>query len=127
MKLRIRDNSIRLRLTRGEVEALARDGRVASTVAFPGGARLEYAVQSAPGTQAPGADYAGGAVRVTVPADEVRAWAGSERVSIAGEQPLGGAAALSILVEKDFACLAPRAGEDESDMFPQPGKDIESC
>lgn len=127
MKLRIRDNSIRLRLTRGEVDALARDGRVASAVAFPGGARLEYAVLCAPGAQAPGAEYAASSVRVTVPADEVRAWAGSDRVSITGEQPLGGDATLAILVEKDFACLAPREAEDESDMFPHPGKDIESC
>jgi hypothetical protein len=35
---------------------------------------------------------------------------------------------LGILVEKDFACLAPREGEDESDMYPHPeAKQGESC
>jgi hypothetical protein len=127
LKLRIRDNSVRLRLTRGEVERLAREGRVASSIGFPGGTRLEYAIESAPGTAAPVADYAGDRVRVRVPESEVRAWAESDRVSIAGEQALGGDAALAILVEKDFECLTPRAGEDESDMFPHPMKDVESC
>lgn len=127
LKLRIRDNSIRLRLTRGETERLAREGRVTASIAFPGGGRLEYAVESAPGLEAPAADYAGDRVRVRVPESEVRDWAGSDRVSIAGEQALGGDAVLAILVEKDFECLTPRAGEDESDMFPHPLKDVESC
>ena len=32
----------------------------------------------------------------------------------------GAAGSLRILVEKDFACLQPRAHEDESDLFPNP-------
>lgn len=127
LKLRIRDNSIRLRLTRGEVDRLAGEGRVTSTVAFPGGARLEYAVESAADATQPDARYEHDRVQVTLPRAEVRDWAGSDRVSIAGEQPLGDGDALKILVEKDFACLAPRPGEDESDMFPHPLKDVESC
>jgi hypothetical protein len=50
-------------------------------------------------------------------------WAASELVSIDGEQGLDDGSVLRILVEKDFACLAPRAGEDESDMFPHPGSE----
>lgn len=126
MKLRIRDNSIRLRLTRGEVDRLAREGRVASAIAFPDGARLEYAIESAAGPDAPTADYAGNCVRVRAPGAAIRAWASSGQVSISGEQPLA-AGGLSILVEKDFACLTQREGEDESDMFPHPSKDVESC
>jgi hypothetical protein len=34
---------------------------------------------------------------------------------------------LNILVEKDFACLAPRAGEDERDMYPHPNADEAQC
>ena len=33
----------------------------------------------------------------------------------------------TILVEKDFQCLAPREGEDESDMFPHPDGDSTTC
>ena len=43
-----------------------------------------------------------------------------QQVSISAEQNLDGGGHLTILIEKDFACLAPRDGEDESDMFPNP-------
>jgi hypothetical protein len=29
---------------------------------------------------------------------------------------------LQILVEKDFACLTPRKGEDDGDAFPNPNE-----
>lgn len=57
---------------------------------------------------------------VQLPESEVQEWASSEQVSIVAEEALGGGAHLAILVEKDFACLAPREGEDEADMFPHP-------
>ena len=55
------------------------------------------------------------------------AWANSEQVSISGEQVLDDGEKLNILVEKDFACLAPREGEDESDMFEHPEKGRVNC
>ena len=51
------------------------------------------------------------------------AWALTEQVSMEGEQFLDDGGKLTILVEKDFTCLAPREGEDESDMFPNPQAD----
>jgi hypothetical protein len=46
---------------------------------------------------------------------------------MSGEQVLDDGAKLTILVEKDFACLTPREGEDESDMFPNPDDDGAKC
>jgi hypothetical protein len=57
----------------------------------------------------------------------VLAWASSEQVSITGEQQHNNGDKLVILVEKDFACLAPREGEDESDMFPHPQAGEAEC
>lgn len=57
---------------------------------------------------------------VRVPPMDVNQWAESERVSIRSEQDLGNGELLHILIEKDFACLAPREGEDETDMYPNP-------
>ena len=34
---------------------------------------------------------------------------------------------LKILIEKDFACLTERVGEDESDMFPHPEGETHDC
>ncbi len=55
-----------------------------------------------------------------LPESEVRQWASTEPVSIAADETLDDGDALKILVEKDFACLSPREGEDESDMFLHP-------
>lgn len=123
MKLRIRDNSIRLRLERGEVDTLRDQGLVAAKTGFPGGRELGYVVESSPASVTPGAVFSDNTVTVRLPETIVLAWANSEQVSIAGEQHLAEGDTLSILVEKDFACLAPREGEDEADMYPHPNAD----
>ncbi len=120
MKLRVRDNSIRLRLTRGEVDELRDKGLVTRRTGFPGGRDFRYELESSPASVSPGAFLSDGVMTVRLPESTVLAWATTEQVSIHGEQLLLDGDKLSILVEKDFACLAPREGEDESDMFPHP-------
>lgn len=120
MKLRIRDNSVRLRLTQGEVDALKRDGLVSAQTQFPGGRSFVYEVESSPASVTPAAHFSENRLTVRLPETVVLAWATSQQVSMAGEQRLGNGDVLSLLVEKDFRCLAPREGEDESDMYPNP-------
>ena len=120
MKLRIRDNSLRLRLTQVEVERLRRDGLVSARILFPDGRELVYEVESSPASVAPATFYGGDRITVRLPETRVLAWAATDQVSIEEEQLLTGGESLKILVEKDFACLAPREGEDESDMYPHP-------
>lgn len=120
MKLRIRDNSIRLRLTRPEVETISTDGLVGGKVPFPEGAQLVYCLESSPACVDPTAQFANGELSVRLPESAVQHWAASDEVSIRAVQTLEDGGTLNILVEKDFACLAPREGEDESDMFPHP-------
>ena len=120
MKLRIRDNSIRLRLTRGEVDKLRESGIVSAKTGFPGGRAFRYRVESSPASVNPAAFFSDNAMTVRLPESAVLAWATTEQVSLPGEQVLDDGAMLRILVEKDFACLAPREGEDESDMYPHP-------
>ena len=121
MKLRTKDNSVRLRLTRREVDVLRQRGIVEAKTGFPGGRELKYRVESSPASVSPAAFFSDNAVTVRLPETTVLAWATTEQVSMPGEQVLDDGAVLKILVEKDFACLAPREGEDESDMFPHPG------
>lgn len=127
MKLRIRDNSIRLRLARGEVDTLRDSGLVSARTGFPGGRDFQYRVESSPASVNPGAFFSDNVVTVRLPETAVLAWANSEQVSIAGEQRLDDGEPLAILVEKDFACLAPREGEDDSDMYPHPNVDEGQC
>jgi Family of unknown function (DUF7009) len=120
MKLRILDNSIRLRLTRSEVDILSADGLVAAGTAFPGGREFRYVLESSPASVSPAAFFSERVITVRLPEDAVRAWADSDEVSIAGEQRLDDGVVLQILIEKDFKCLTEREGEDESDMFEHP-------
>lgn len=127
MKLRIMNNSIRLRLTRSEVDTLRDAGLVKAAVNFPGGASVDYVVESSPASVKPMARYANNTISLRLPETTVREWADSDRVSISSEQALDAGGVLTLLVEKDFACLAPREGEDESDMFPHPLEGQENC
>ena len=127
VKIRIRDNSVRLRLTRGEVEEINANGVVTSTTGFPGSREFRYSLESSPASVNPAAFYSDNEIRVRLPETVVHAWATTEQVSIEGEQVLDDGGKLTILVEKDFACLAPREGEDESDMYPHPNADEGGC
>ena len=114
MKLRIRDNSLRLRLTRSEVDAFATSGRVEARTPF-GAKALVYAIAHEPSADRVSARFANDEILVLVPTKTARAWASSEDVGIEATD-----GALRVLVEKDFACLKPREGEDDEDAFPHP-------
>lgn len=127
MKLRVLDNSIRLRLTRTEVDSVRRDGLVRGRVAFTGSHAFEYILESSPATVNPEAHISNNVLTVRVPESDIETWATSEQVSIKSNQLLDHGAHLVILVEKDFACLTPREGENETDMFPHPLEGQDAC
>jgi len=117
MKLRIKGNLIRLRLTQGEVAQLAAGGRVENVVSFAS-AELRYAVVTC-NRERVEADLTGNELVVSVPADSVVEWAGSDLVGIEDSQAVRDGE-LHILIEKDFACLKLRAGEDDAETFANP-------
>lgn len=119
MKLRVRGNSLRLRLSRSEVETFDQLGRVEESVRFGPGALLVYAMERAP-DGALSARLEGSRVTVSVPAGLAGPWCRTEQVGLEAEQPTGDGQTLRILIEKDFTCLKTRSGEDESDAFPNP-------
>ncbi|MCI0517506.1 MAG: hypothetical protein L0Y45_06720 [Woeseiaceae bacterium] len=127
MKLRVLNNSIRLRLSRPEVDQAAAEGIVRGVVRFPGGADFQYVLESSPASVECAATFADAALTVRLPQSDVQSWAESGAVSITGEQRLDDGSKLDILVEKDFACLAPRESEDDSDKFPHPQADAKNC
>ena len=127
MKLRIRDNSIRLRLTQTEVEAVVNDGRVAGTVMFSVDSYFDYVLQCSDEILVPQAALSGNVLTVSAPEFMIVNWANSNDVSISDTQEVDGDVDLHILIEKDFACLAPREGEDESDMYPHPEAGNANC
>ena len=121
MKLRIRENTIRLRLKRSEVEHLASGKSIVEHTQFPDSTltyRLDVAAEGPPA-----ASFDQGSLAVRLPASEVRQWAESDQVSILCELAVGESEMLSLLVEKDFKCLSPghhRPDEDDEDTYPHP-------
>lgn len=116
MKLRVRGDSIRLRLTRTEVERLAKTGEVHDAVHFDrGGTILTYSIQTRADAEAAWAEFASGTLRVVADRQTIRQWADSEEVALEwnGSVP-------ALLIEKDFVCLQPRRDEESSDLYPNP-------
>jgi len=118
MKLRIRGDSIRLRLTQSEVKKLAEEGRVEELTRFGPDERFTYAISF--GGTVLSAKLVSRGLEITVPDEVARTWASSDAVSIEGARDLGDGSTLRILVEKDFACLTERPHEDDADAFPNP-------
>jgi hypothetical protein len=119
MKLRIRGNSVRLRVSQSELADIHDTGLVEDRVIFGPNARLVYRIEVAP--QGPlHVRFDDHAITVVVSRAAVERWVGPAEVSLSGSQRVGEGEQLAILLEKDFACLAPRA-EDQSDLFPNPG------
>jgi len=119
MKLRIKGPTLRLRLTQGEIRALQEEGVVEERVPFAPGVSLVYRLRRDATAAEIGATFRNGVLEILVPEGNAREWCTSERVTLAYEQSLPDAV-LRITLEKDFACLAAREGEDESDNFPHP-------
>lgn len=124
LKLRIKGNSLRLRLLRPELDQLTRTGRVAETVRFAAQpeASLTYALERSAEAGDIEVRYRTGEVTVVLPESEAAQWAESDKVGLYGRVDLGNlgdGAALQVAVEKDFACL-DRADEKNADAFPNP-------
>jgi hypothetical protein len=122
MKLRLIHNSIRLRLTKGEVDRIAESGSVEETIVF--GPQPDQAVTYAIKTSTTDADIHAAIdtnwITVVVPERIAANWAATKQVGMEAVQEIDGGAALQILIEKDFKCLEPRDNGDDADTFPHP-------
>ena len=121
MKLRIRGNSLRVRLLRGEVRRLVETGVVEErTEIGPGGRGFGYAVRVDDATPGVSASFTGDQIIIRLSRTVARDWAASERVGIEASQPTPGGDALRILIEKDFECLNAPPHESQDDAYPHP-------
>ncbi len=128
MKLRIRGDSLRLRLKRGEVDQIAAGSSIAEETHFPNSV-LTYRLDVSEDHDI-SASFDRGRLVISLPKSKVSDWADSDEVSLSAEQKLAGAGSLSLLIEKDFSCLEPghhRDGEDDEDTFPHPSTQSRSA
>jgi len=118
MKIRIKGNAVRLRLTKTDVEVFNKEGECKESTEF-GSKKLHYSLQVKTGISTLEADFVGDVITVYFPESEKQTWATSNRVGYNNDAEWNDTSKLSILVEKDFTCL-DNTIEDQSDNFPNP-------
>lgn len=112
MKLRIKSNSLRYRLTRTDVDTLAREGYLEEYVNFPGHV-LIYAIQLTEG-QVLTVSYIDNKITLSMSHKMIQEFVDTDRVGFENRSE-----ELYLLVEKDFTCL-DEVDEDQSDNYPNP-------
>jgi hypothetical protein len=125
MKLRIKGDSLRLRVSRSEVARLLAGDCLEETIHFAPepGAMFTYAVQKETSLSRPTVQYSTNKVTILIPSELANAWGATDQVGIAENINLGNSGSLALLIEKDFACL-DRSEEENEDTFPNPNAGI---
>ena len=112
MKIRIKGNSLRYRLTRSDVAAILKDGKLEEKTEF-GHQSLVYTLQTTTDYDL-SAEFKDNRITLFVPHTMIGQLANTDEVGFENEQ-----GKLFLLVEKDFTCL-DNVAEDQSDNYPNP-------
>jgi hypothetical protein len=117
MKLRLKGNSIRVRLDRRDIERLIDEGRVDDAVRFGPGLAFSYAVETGPAPrERPTAFYTAGRLLIRIDPEDAEEWLAGDRVGFDHQQPIDGGV-VRVLLEKDFACIDRPLGEEADDAY----------
>src|ERR1700722_5725866 len=100
MKLRIKGESLRLRVSRSDLERLMQDGRIEESIHFGSlpNERWTYALELGAKEGALSIRYAANEVAVILSNSEAKNWVDTDAVGIYGEVE-GGAGSLEVIVE----------------------------
>jgi hypothetical protein len=112
MKIRIKSNSLRYRLTRSDVAQVAAVGYLEDKIDF-GERSLWYALQLTEADEL-SATLVNDTITLFMPDRMIIEWENTDKV---GFETRSGD--LHLLVEKDFTCL-DKVNEDQSDNYPNP-------
>ena len=112
MKIRIKSNSLRYRLTRTDVTELAKTGALGDSVSF-GEQSLVYAVKITEDAQL-SSIFKNNVLTLFMPKSMIDELANTDRVGFENNNCIP-----HLLVEKDFTCLE-NVAEDQSDNYPNP-------
>ena len=121
MKLRLKGNSIRLRVVRSELAKLQAGERIQETLTFPGNpsTTLEYILGVGPSDQPVQAAFSSQQIVVMISPDQLTSWSGEHQVGIYASLPVSKDLDLDLAIEKDFACL-DLSDEENKDTFANP-------
>lgn len=119
MKLRMKGHSIRLRLSQTDMKELEEKGLIQEETDIGPGQSIIYSLQREQGDSLR-AEFKDSRLAVYIPSEDFNRWTTTDLVGLDGVIDNGQPEGLSILIEKDFQCLHKRAGEDDSEGFPNP-------
>lgn len=121
MKLRLKGNSIRLRVTRSELARLQAGEHIQETIRFSAApnATLTYVLKGGSHSQPVTTVFVDQQITVSVSLDQLTSWSGEHQVGIYASLPVDEAIVLEVSIEKDFACL-DLSDEDNADTFANP-------
>ncbi|UII24532.1 hypothetical protein LVD15_14490 [Fulvivirga maritima] len=118
MKIRIKGNSLRFRLSQSEVGIMQKERMVSDSIDF-GDRKLIYGMEVTDNDDI-SVDFNGSFITVKVPEKTLSDWVNTEEVGFTTQIPLPQGDTLKVLVEKDFQCLKAREGENEEDLYKNP-------
>ncbi|VAW14327.1 hypothetical protein MNBD_BACTEROID03-695 [hydrothermal vent metagenome] len=118
MKIRIKGNSVRFRLTRTEVSTLCTIGRIEEKTGF-NDAEFNYAVQVVDNLGELNAEFKANIILLKLPKGLANGWDVNETIGFENKVTLDNGNELALLIEKDFTCL-DNTIEDQSDNYPNP-------
>jgi hypothetical protein len=119
MKLRIKGNSVRIRLSVSEVRTLSSGAALTESTAF-GDTQLVYAVKPVEGGSMK-ATFENSTISVLVPASYLLDWPSNSVVGFEETIGFDNGTSLHVLIEKDFKCL-DASQEDQADFYENPAK-----
>ncbi len=119
MKLRIKGNSLRFRLTKTEVGQIAAEGSLKEET-WIGNNTLTYCIQKKE-TDSLQASFENNKITLYVPSAFANEWPSNEIVGCNAMMDIPGDKKLFLLLEKDFVCL-DETMEDQSDNYENPNQ-----
>jgi hypothetical protein len=119
MKLRFRQNSLRLRVNQREVESLSSGSALKEYVHFPDDGRFGYVLEST-ASGLPQVEFKEGTIRVAIPSAKVQNWASTDAIGMYFDLAANGSM-LKVAIEKDLECLDGPPAEHDPDAFPRSG------
>ena len=119
MKLRIKGDSMRIRLTKSEVDKFGKEGYLEELMNF-GNTVFTYALESRKGLDNLSAEFGNAKMSLVVPEQMKEEWVNTDIVGYNNNMDIGNGKTMFLLMEKDFKCIDGEVLEDQSDNYENP-------
>ncbi|MGI4728917.1 MAG: DUF7009 family protein [Janthinobacterium lividum] len=121
MKIRIKGNSVRLRLSKSEIELFGKEGYLEEKTEFVNSS-FRYAIQELFDGTTLDASFTEQKLTVFVPNAVMQEWVDTDVVGYSQYLPIADGKTLFLLIEKDYKCIDGDESEDQSDYYENPVK-----